>query len=94
MTNTGRVAGAEVAQLYVQDLDCSVQRPLKELKGFRKIHLDPGQIKTVTFTIDKNDLAFWDEDSRAWTAESGSFRIHVGNSSRDIKLTADFDYVN
>jgi beta-glucosidase len=92
LSNTGDVAGAEVAQLYIQDMECSVLRPLKELKGFEKVYLEPGESKKVTLTISKEDLSFWDSESKAWTAENGVFRLHVGNSSRDIKLTADFVY--
>jgi len=92
LTNTGDTPGAEVAQLYLQDLDCTVLRPLKELKGFKKVHLEPGQSKIVRFTIDKDDLSFWDSSKKAWKAEPGTFRVHIGSSSRDIKLTSVFDY--
>lgn len=92
LSNTGNSAGAEVAQLYIQDMESSVVRPLKELKGFEKVYLEPGESKKVTLTISKEDLSFWDDDSGAWTAEDGAFRVHVGNSSRDIKLAADFVY--
>ena len=93
ITNTGDHAGAEVAQLYVQDLESSVTRPLKELKGFKKVFLEPGQQETVRMSLDWKDLAFFDEEKGEWVAEAGMFKILVGASSRDIRLTEDLEYV-
>jgi beta-glucosidase len=83
--NTGQLAGAEVVQLYVQDVEASVPRPPKELKGFRKVFLQPGEQATVTLDIGKADLSFFDEKRGKWVAEPGKFVLHVGSSSRDIR---------
>jgi len=88
VTNTGSRAGAEVAQLYVRDVDSSVERPPKELKGFAKVMLQPGETKTVTFTLDRDALAFFDEARMTWVAEAGAFEILVGGSSVDTPLNA------
>lgn len=84
VTNTGRRAGAEVVQLYIADLEASVPRPPRELKGFRKLFLQPGETQSVTFTVTPRDLSFWDVETNGWKAEPGIFEIHVGNSSRDL----------
>ena len=86
--NTGHVAGAEVAQLYVHDIKASVERPVKELKGFRKVFLNPGESKEVQITLTPKDFAFWDVNKKDWNAEPGEFTIMVGSSSNDIKKTA------
>jgi beta-glucosidase len=93
VTNTGDRAGAEVVQLYVHDSTSSVERPMKELKGFEKVHLDPGRTETVTFTLTEEDLSFWDEKTGHWTTEAGEFGILVGSSSRDIRLQGELEYV-
>ena len=87
VTNTGAVAGAEVAQLYVQDLDSTVYRPTKELKGFRKVFLQPGESATITLHLDKRSFAYYNVEVRDWTVESGQFKLLVGSSSRDIRLS-------
>ena len=86
--NTGAVSGAEVAQLYVQDVVSSVPRPVKELKGFRKISLAPGAEATVHITLAERDFAFWDVTRHNWYAEPGVFTVMVGPSSRDIRMKA------
>ncbi|MBD0277013.1 MAG: fibronectin type III-like domain-contianing protein [Flavisolibacter sp.] len=78
--NTGSKRGAEVVQLYIRDDYSSVPRPVKELKGFKKIWLDPGQSPTITFTIHPELLAFYDKDMK-WVVEPGDFTIMVGTSS-------------
>ncbi|GAB3586339.1 glycoside hydrolase family 3 protein [Hymenobacter daeguensis] len=85
LTNTGKVAGEEVAQLYLRDPVASVVRPLKELKDFRKVSLKPGESKTITFTIDKDKLAFYNAKLE-WVAEPGKFNLMVGSASDDIRL--------
>lgn len=85
--NTGSVAGAEVAQVYVKDVKSTIFRPEKELKGFEKVFLNPGEKKTVTVTLDKRAFAFYNVCVNDWTVESGEFEILVGASSRDIKLS-------
>jgi len=84
VTNSGPRAGTEVVQLYVRDLVGSVTRPVKELKGFERVELAPGQARDVTFTIKPADLAFYTARGR-WEAEPGDFRVFVGGNSRDVK---------
>ncbi|MFA6980715.1 MAG: glycoside hydrolase family 3 C-terminal domain-containing protein [Ignavibacteriaceae bacterium] len=88
--NTGKVAGSEIPQLYVRDIKSSVERPVKELKGFSKIFLNPGEIKTVTFTLDKSALSFYDVNSKSFVAEPGEFEILIGSSSEKIELKDKF----
>ena len=90
VTNTGSVAGAETVQLYIRDLKSSVERPVKELKGFQKVWLQPGETKTVTFTIDFRSLSFYDEITEQWIAEAGDFEALVGTASDAIKCKAKF----
>lgn len=87
--NTGDVAGAEVVQLYVRDEVASVTRPVKELKGFERVELDPGEAETVSFTITPDMLAFWGEEG-GWTTEPGTFEVYVGSSSEDV-VSAKFE---
>jgi len=82
--NTGLRDGAEVVQLYVSDPVCSVLRPEKELKGFEKVFLHPGETKTIDLMVKVSDLAFYDETKKAWNVEAGDFVLHIGNSSRNI----------
>ncbi len=89
--NTGGRAGAEVVQLYIQDVEASVPRPIKELKGFQKVWLDPGQKTTVKFELNTEDLAFYSEKDHQWVTEPGKFVAHVGSSSRDIRVQAEFE---
>jgi beta-glucosidase len=88
--NTGKCAGAEVVQLYIADSKASVARPVKELKGFRKLHLAPGESATATFTISRRDLAFYDESIADWNAEPGKFVAHIGSASDDIRASLSF----
>lgn len=91
VTNTGSVAGAEVVQLYIADKEASVDRPVKELKGFEKVWLEPGETKTVEFTIDRSALSFYDETSKSWVAENGAFEALVGAASDDIRSKVEFN---
>jgi beta-glucosidase len=88
--NTGAVAGKEVAQLYVRDVQAAVQRPVKELKGFAKVALQPGEEKTVAFELNERALAYYDPDLKAWVAEPGEYEVLIGSSSRDIRLKVKF----
>ena len=88
--NTGDVPGAEVVQLYLNDAKSSVVRPQKELKGFSKVLLQPGEEKTVSMTLRPQDLMFWDQATGDWKAESGRFKVMVGASSRDIRKSRSF----
>lgn len=90
LENTGKRDAAEVAQVYVQDVQSSLPRPSKELKGFQKIFLKAGEKKTVSVALDHNSFAFYDPEKQSWIAEKGDFKILVGSSSRDIRLTGDY----
>ena len=88
--NTGSVAGAEVLQLYISDSKSSQPRPVKELKGFKKVSLAPGEKQQVDFTIDRSALSFYDETTGDWTAEPGEFVVTVNNSSAPTKNNIRF----
>lgn len=89
--NTGNREGQEVVQMYISDIKSSLPRPVKELKGFQKIKLAPGEEKTVTFTIDKEALSFFDDAQHAWIAEPGKFEAIIAASAADIKGVVPFD---
>ncbi|HYK25951.1 MAG TPA: glycoside hydrolase family 3 C-terminal domain-containing protein [Steroidobacteraceae bacterium] len=90
--NTGSRAGEETAELYVGDqATTTVVRPLKELKAFRKVKLEPGQTTTVRFKLEPRDLAFYDAQQDAWVSTPGPHRIYIGSSSRDIRAQKDFE---
>jgi beta-glucosidase len=91
--NTGEREGKEVVQLYVWDVASSLIRPPKELKGFQKINLKPGETKTVEFTLGEEELSFYDPERKQWVAEPGEFEIMLGSSSRDIRARALFQLV-
>jgi beta-glucosidase len=88
--NTGKVAGAEVVQLYVHAKNPSVMRPEKELKGFKKVFLKPGEKQTVTIPLDQRAFAFYDPAKPGWVAEAGDYQIQIGSSSRDLRLKERF----
>ena len=92
--NTGRREGAEVVQLYLQDLKASVPRPVKELKGFEKVLLRPGQMKLVRLSLDARSMAFYDVTKKQWNVEPGQFKVMAGSSSRDIRVSAEFEVVS
>jgi len=94
ITNTGALKGAEVVQLYLHDKNASVDRPLKELKGFQRVELEVGESKKVNFTITPRDLSFWDINRNDWLAETGEFDIMIGASLTDIRLKTSFHYIN
>ena len=87
ITNTGQRAGAEVVQVYVEDVEASVARPLHELKGFVRVDLEPGETKQVSCQLDERAFAFWSRRFGQWVVESGEFIIAVGSSSRDLVTT-------
>jgi beta-glucosidase len=93
ITNSGNYIGAEVVQLYIQDVECSVERPVKELKGFEKVKLKPDEKRMIKFEIGKEDLSFFDEDDNCWKVEKGLFKILIGSSSRDIRLQGEIEYL-
>jgi beta-glucosidase len=88
VTNTGTRAGAEVVQLYVHDGHAKIDRPLRELKGFRRVELKSGESQTVNLTLDRAALSYWNTGKQTWEAAPGKFEIQVGASSRDIRLRA------
>lgn len=90
LKNSGTRDGAEVAQLYVQDLKPRLVRPLKELKGFTKVFLKVGERQAVSIPLDRSSFAFYDPAKQSWVAEKGNFKILVGSSSRDIRLQESF----
>ena len=91
VTNAGSVAGAEVAQLYVSDPSAQVDRPERELKGFAKVRLDPGETRHVTISLDARAFSYWDGPAHRWIIDPGKFIIRVGDSSENTPLTADND---
>jgi beta-glucosidase len=86
VTNTGPVAGAEVVQVYVRDLESGVTRPVRELKGFTKLWLEPGETQRATVSLDERSFAFWSIVHHRWVVEAGEFELGVGTSSRDLPL--------
>lgn len=89
VTNTGSRAGKTVVQLYVGDKESTVLRPIRELKGFEKVELQPGESRDVTFTLDKRAFAYWNAAIHDWHVETGAFTIEVGQSSRDIEVSGE-----
>ena len=89
--NVGEVDGKEIVQLYVNDVESTVYTPYQQLKGFEKVELKAGEKKTVTFELDKRSFAFYNTDAQDWQVESGEFKIMIGASSRDIRLTESVD---
>ncbi|HEX2936224.1 MAG TPA: glycoside hydrolase family 3 C-terminal domain-containing protein, partial [Bacteroidales bacterium] len=92
VTNTGKVNGSEVVQLYVHDMEASLPRPDKELKAFAKVELKAGETKSVKLTLDKSAFSFFDPQKGRWVAEAGQFELRVGSSSGDIRLKKLVDY--
>ena len=93
VTNSGSRDGAEVVQLYIQDVKSTLPRPVKELKGFKKIYLRPGESTDVKFSIDKDALSYFNPDTQSWVCEPGAFRILIGSSSSDIRSQAKLEVV-
>ncbi|MDE5567386.1 MAG: glycoside hydrolase family 3 C-terminal domain-containing protein [Muribaculaceae bacterium] len=91
VTNTGDREGSEIVQLYISDLKSSLPRPVKELKGFSKVRLAPGQTENVTFEIGRDALAFFDDKAHEWVVEPGKFEAIIGASSADIRSKVGFE---
>ena len=89
--NTGRRSGAEIVQLYVHDGHSKIDRPMHELKAFNRVELNPGESKTVRFTLDRSAFEYWSPATKQWTLDPGTFEIQVGASSRDIRLKAPIE---
>ncbi len=92
VTNTGKVAGKEIVQLYIGDMECSVDRPRKELKNFVKLDLAPGETKMAEFTITLDDLKYYSEAIHGWTVEPGTFRAYLSTNSSDESCHVEFSY--
>ena len=92
VTNTGKVSGKEIVQLYISDLECSVDRPRKELKNFVKLDLAPGETKMAEFTITLDDLKYYSETIHGWTIEPGTFRAYMSTNSSDEDCYVEFSY--
>ncbi|MBR1475577.1 MAG: glycoside hydrolase family 3 C-terminal domain-containing protein [Muribaculaceae bacterium] len=90
VTNTGRRAGSEVVQLYITDVKSSVDRPAKELKAFKKVHLQPGESQVLTFDITRDMLSYYDSNSGQWTAEPGDFIVRLGTASDRLPINLKF----
>ena len=90
VTNTGQREGQDVVQLYVRDPQARLMRPPKELKGFARVSLKPGETSTVTLQLDMRSLAYFDDALAAWVADAGRFEVLVGRSARDIRASATF----
>ncbi|HEX8942884.1 MAG TPA: fibronectin type III-like domain-contianing protein, partial [Gemmatimonadaceae bacterium] len=86
--NTGQRAGDEVVQLYVHDVLASVARPVMQLEGFQRVHLQPGEERELTFSLSREQLQMLDRDMH-WVVEPGAFRIMIGASSKDIRLRGE-----
>ncbi len=93
VTNAGEMAGKEIVQFYIRDPQSRLIRPLKELKGFAKIELQPGETQTVSFEINEDSLAYYDDGLRRWVAEPGIFELFIGGSSHDLQVAAKFELV-
>jgi beta-glucosidase len=89
ITNTGKRAGDEIAQVYVEFPQTGIPQPVRQLKGFARVHLVPGESKEMTIPLGTSAFSFWDPQKKTWVAASGMFKIDVGASSRDIRLTKE-----
>jgi beta-glucosidase len=89
--NIGEKAGSEISQLYIQDVESPLPRPVKELKGFQKVNLKPGESKTIELKLEKKHFSFWNPETKNWFAEKGRFNILIGASSKDIRLKKEIE---
>lgn len=91
VTNTGKVKGGEVVQFYVKDKESKLKRPNQELKGFQKVHLEPGKSASIKIELNEDAFSYYDDTQKKWVLESGKFTIAVGSSSRDIRVSGDVE---
>ena len=89
ITNTGERAGSEVAQIYVEDLATQETKPVRQLKGYKKVRLEPGESQTIQFELDGRAFSWWDRSGPGWMVTPGAYRIHVGSSSQDLRQSVD-----
>ncbi len=94
LTNIGSIPGSEVLQLYISDLHSTIAKPIKELKDFAKVYVEPGQTKEVTFTLDKSSFSSYDSDLEMWITEEGYYHIYISNSSGDENCKTEQIYIN
>jgi len=94
LKNTGKRAGEEVVQLYVRHLGSLVPRPIRELRGFKRVALQPGERETVELVLSAKSLAYWDERHHAFTVEPGKLELEAGSSSTDIRLRKTINVTN
>lgn len=94
LTNIGSIPGSEVLQLYISDLHSTIAKPIKELKDFAKVYVEPGQTKEVTFTLDKSSFSSYDSDLEMWITEEGYYHIYISNSSGDDNCKTEQIYIN
>ena len=87
VANTGKRAGDEVVQLYAQHVGSKVDRPIKDLRGYQRVSLKPGETKTVSFKLPASSLAYWNPETHGWTVEADQVNLQVGASSADIRLS-------
>ena len=92
--NTGELKGDEVVQLYIKDTESTEIQPLKKLRKFKRISLNKGETKTITFKLTKEDFLFWSSTQKDWFIENGTFEILIGASSKDIKLKKRIEFKN
>lgn len=92
LKNSGNVKGAEVVQLYVSQKNPKIDRPVKELKAFKKVNLNPGELQRVVLELKKESLSYYDEESRSWRLDKDNYEILIGSSSRDIKLKQEISF--
>lgn len=93
VTNVGSLTGKEIVQMYIRDSQSRLVRPLKELKGFTKVELLPGETKVVSFDIREDDLKYYDDASQNWVVEPGEFELFIGGSSHDLQVAARFAWL-
>ena len=90
IANTGARDGDEVVQVYVRDRAANVKRPNLQLVAFQRVSLKAGEKRTLTFSVLPRDLAYWDEGAKSWALAPGAYNVLVGSSSRDIRVTGEF----
>jgi beta-glucosidase len=91
VTNTGKVSGAEVVQVYISKPKSDIQRALKELKGFKKVELIPMETRKIEISIKIRDFAYYNEEGKNWIVEPGIYQVLIGTSSRDIKIIKEIE---
>ena len=94
VTNTGNRAGSETVQLYIAAKDSKIDRPVKELKAFKKVYLQPGETRNVEFTISADALKYYDETTSSWRSETGRYEALIGTASNQLPIKICFRYIH